>query len=81
MPKLKKVIANGKKPLSKFQLTEGEKLKLENIQLKRQLLLNEQRHIDGEQARWRAEIETRLDIDTDNYVFDVSKGEATLKAK
>lgn len=62
-----------------MQLTELEKLKLENLQLKYERLEAQMSHLRQANAEVRKEIEDRLDISFDHYNINQATGEIEEK--
>lgn len=62
-----------------FHLTAEERLRIENLQLRGQLLAQEQGRLQGEQAAWRAGVEKRVRCDLSQYLVDVPSGSCSAR--
>lgn len=64
-----------------FHLTAEERLRIENIQLRGQLVQQQQARLQAETAEWRAGIEKRVRCVLADYVVDVASGACEARQK
>jgi hypothetical protein len=57
-----------------IKLDEVELLRVENLELKRQMLTEQMRRIETERAAWAAQVESHHDISLRHYSIDVRAG-------